>query len=266
MAAPPVMSPPPTSEEPLLELFDALQHHQLRNGAAEIAAAIAHAMGTPLNVISGRAELIRQDPGNALAQVVRIEEQVMKLAAGLRQLVDYLAVPDAFANGRLASKSGVAPQCGRADVLAPRVMEEVSALLTPTVRHAGAELQVDVSALQTVAVDRWHVLGVLTTLVSLAVRCAVSTGQRRVSITGSVEPGWVVFELHVPGLPVMSGWHLEHFQPRPPATESAEPYRELSICAAVIRGRGGKLLIEAAPGADVVPSEQAALVRFYCKT
>ena len=98
--------------EPLLQLLDALAQHQLRNAGAEVAAAIAHAMGTPLNVISGRAELIRQDPGNALAQVTRIEEQVRKLATGLRQLVDYLAVPDpsspmdavrpAFASGAAA--------------------------------------------------------------------------------------------------------------------------------------------------------------------
>ena len=83
------------AREPLLELYDALAEHQLRDAGAEVAAAIAHAVGTPLNVISGRAELIRHDPSNALAQVARIEEQVKKLANGLRQVVDYLAVPAA---------------------------------------------------------------------------------------------------------------------------------------------------------------------------
>src|SRR5688572_9150027 len=82
------------AREPLLELYDAVAQRQLRDAGAEVAAAIAHAVGTPLNVISGRAELIRHDPSNALAQVARIEEQVKKLATGLRQLVDYLAVPD----------------------------------------------------------------------------------------------------------------------------------------------------------------------------
>ncbi len=270
-------SPVAPLDEPLLELFEALQHHQVRNGVAEVAAAIAHALGTPLNVISGRAELIRQDPGNALAQVVRIEEQVMKVAAGLRQLVDYLAVPDALTSGRLAPQAGVAGEWGQADVSATRVLEEVLALLAPTIKALGAEVVVDVGALQTVAVDRWHALGVLTTLLSLAVRCAGSTGKRRVGITGSVVPGFAVFELHVPGLPVMNGWHLEHFQTRPPATESAEPYRELSICAAVIRGRGGKLQIEAAPGGaeavwnenvsnEAVSNEDAALIRYSYKT
>src|SRR5688572_16787786 len=80
--------------ETLLELYEALAQRQLRDAGAEIASAIAHAVGTPLNVISGRAELIRHDPSNALAQVTRIEEQVKKLATGLRQIVDYLAVPE----------------------------------------------------------------------------------------------------------------------------------------------------------------------------
>jgi signal transduction histidine kinase len=263
MAAPPLTSVAPAVEEPLLELFEALQHHQVRNGVAEVAAAIAHALGTPLNVISGRAELIRQDPANAVAQVARIEEQVMKVATGLRQLVDYLAVPDALTSGRLVS-TDTASANGQGNVPATRVVEEVLALLAPTVKALGAELVVDVSALETAAVDRWHALGVLTTLVSLAVRCA---GKRRVGLTGSVVPGWAVFELHVPALPVMSGWHLEHFQTRPPATESAEPYRELSICAAVVRGHGGKLQIEAAPGGvEPAPNEEAALIRYSYKT
>src|SRR6187549_1532490 len=85
-AAPPTQSP--------LSLCLELQQYQLRNVAAEAVAALAHALGTPLNVISGRAELIRQDPTSAAAQIVRIEEQVKKVATGLRQLVDYLSVDD----------------------------------------------------------------------------------------------------------------------------------------------------------------------------
>src|SRR5690349_5516016 len=88
--------------ETLLELHEGLAQRQLRDAGAEIASAIAHAVGTPLNVISGRAELIRHDPANALAQVARIEEQVKKLATGLRQIVDYLAVPDPQPGGSAA--------------------------------------------------------------------------------------------------------------------------------------------------------------------
>src|SRR6185295_11805528 len=64
----PPRDPPDAS---LLELLDALYQRQIRDAAAEVAAAIAHAAGTPLNVIGGRAELIRQDPANAAGHVTR---------------------------------------------------------------------------------------------------------------------------------------------------------------------------------------------------
>jgi hypothetical protein len=69
----------------------------------------------------------------------------------------------------------------------------------------------------------------------------------------------VVFELVVPGLPMIEGWQLEHFQARPPVSECSEFYRTMSICAAVVRGHGGRLLIESAPNAEAV------VVRFSCR-
>lgn len=275
--------------EPLLQLLDTLQQYQLRNAGAEIAAAIAHAMGTPLNVISGRAELIRQDPSSALAQVTRIEEQVRKVATGLRQLVDYLAVPDgagapflpaAAANAGEPSSGPATLQSGGVDharsasrasesaltiVSAASVLVDLSTITQPIADAYGAQLELDGGALEDVTVDRWHALATLNTLVSLAIRHVGShigegpSGRPRIQLTASKAPGSVVFELVVPELDVIEGWHLEHFQVRPPATQRAEPYRTLSICAAVARGRGGKLQVEAAPNGG------AALIRFSCR-
>jgi signal transduction histidine kinase len=308
--------------EPLLQLLDTLQQYQLRNAGAEVAAAIAHALGTPLNVISGRAELIRQDPSSALAQVARIEEQVRKVASGLRQLVDYLAVPDGMgapflpggvtnvdpgsgpatlqsegverarsaalgsaprgstAGGSVAggSAAGGPAATGFAQgggegaltiVSAARVLADLSTLAQPIAAAHGAHLELNGSAVEDVTLDRWHALATLNTLVSLAIRHVgqLNFGQGgirdserpRIKLTASKTPGSVVFELHVPELDVMEGWHLEHFQVRPPATQKAEPYRTLSICAAVARGRGGKLQVEASPESG------AALIRFSCR-
>ncbi len=293
-------------EEPLLQLLDALAQHQLRNAGAEVAAAIAHALGTPLNVISGRAELIRQDPGNALAQVTRIEEQVRKVATGLRQLVDYLAVPEPSATpattpdrllptfglaGSGASRpaggapssspstlpsGGVAPpqvpQTPAEPLPSPRtvpaglVLEDLLALAGPVARANGAELVVDGSALGDAVVDRWHALSTLSALVSSAVRHAstlgVGTGAGargpRVGVSAAAAPGGVVFELSVPGLEALEGWQLEHFQTRP-ASNCSEFYRTLSIVATVVRGRGGRLQIEASGAAG------GSIVRFTCR-
>jgi hypothetical protein len=80
-----------------------------------------------------------------------------------------------------------------------------------------------------------------------------------VRVGGGVASQGVVFELVVPGLALVEGWQLEHFQARPVPTECPEFYRTMSICGAVVRGHGGKLLIEAAPNADAI------VIRFSCR-
>jgi hypothetical protein len=80
----------------------------------------------------------------------------------------------------------------------------------------------------------------------------------RLRIGGGVTPQGVVFELVVPGLSLIEGWQLEHFQARPAAADCSEFYRTMSICAAVVRGHGGKLSIESAPRASAI------VVRFSC--
>lgn len=278
--------------EPQLQLLDTLQQYQLRNAGAEVAAAIAHAMGTPLNVISGRAELIRQDPSSALAQVTRIEEQVRKVATGLRQLVDYLAVPDEplplahrSSKGGGAAEPGSAPATLQSGGVEPNqgmsakgssplivasvasVLEDLLVLARPIAVAHAAELELHASGLEHVAVDRWHVLAMLNSLLSLALHhagdCAAAAGATRpvVELTASESASTVVFELKVPELEVLDGWHLEHFQVRPPATQKTEPYRTLSICAAIARGRGGKLQVEALPAGP----GGVALIRFSCR-
>lgn len=273
--------------EPLLQLLDTLQQYQLRNAGAEIAAAIAHALGTPLNVISGRAELIRQDPTSALAQVARIEEQVRKVANGLRQLVDYLAVPEGAGTPFVTAQAGsVEPGSGPATLqsggveralAAPRgsesalttasvgsVLDDLSTITQPIAEVHGVRLELNGGDVREVTLERWHALAMLNTLVSLAIRHvgqhgAAEPSAAHIKLTTSQTSGVVAFELSVPGLDVIEGWHLEHFQVRPPSTQKLEPYRTLSICAAMARGRGGKLLIEASP------DEGSALLRFSCR-
>jgi signal transduction histidine kinase len=274
----------------LLELYDALAQRQLREAGAEVAAAIAHAVGTPLNVISGRAELIRHDPSNALAQVARIEEQVKKLASGLRQVVDYLAVPDpqpalpaagrhrrpadaAEASGpsRPATSKPAAPAAPSEVVAVRAILEDVAALADSFAGARGVELVVSKDGVDGARVERWHALGTLSALVSAALRhcseahAAAEAGAGgsgrsapRVLVSAGVASQGVVFELVVPGLPLVEGWQLEHFQNRPAETECSEIYRTLSICGAVVRGHGGRLLLEAAPTGQ-------ATVRFSCR-
>ncbi len=254
--------------ESLLELSEALARHQLRDAGAEIASAIAHAVGTPLNVISGRAELIRHDPSNALAQVTRIEEQVKKLATGLRQIVDYLAVPDPRAPVGKPSEPGAGPSNASPGAPAPAleitdaktVLRDVVALTEPACRAHGVELAIDAAALSGARVERWHALGTLSSLVSAALR-QVGSAESRASIRigGSLGPQGVSFEITVPGLGAVQGWQLEHFHTRPSATEGTEFHRTMSICATIVRGHGGRLQ------ADPSPDGRGLVIRFSCQ-
>lgn len=220
------------SAEVLLETLEELKQYQVRAVAAEVVAAVAHAVGTPLNVISGRAELIRQDPSNALTQVGRIDDQVRKLANGLRQMVDYLSIAEL--------SSAHAPVA--------EVLEEARALVRAVADRAGVELAVDASGAGGMSVERVPILSALTTLGSLAIRCAslatLPPAERRVRFSAVAAGGSLTFEVTLPGLAPVEGWHLEHFEARPAAGEQTEAHQVLSVCAALVRGRGGKLLLE----------------------
>jgi hypothetical protein len=272
------MTQSPPVREPLLELYDVLAQYQLRDAGAEVAAAIAHAVGTPLNVISGRAELIRHDPSNALAQVTRIEEQVKKLATGLRQLVDYMAQPEppALQRASAAKRAADVPLARPAAppahpsvteptvVEAQAVLDDLARLVAPLASNGGVELLIEPKAVEGARVDRWHALGTLTALVTGALRHAAGQAKGRapaaaVRLGASIADQGVMFELEVPGLTLIEGWQLEHFQARPVAVDCPEFFRTLSICAAVVRGHGGRLLAERSPKGDAV------IARFSCR-
>jgi len=221
-----VTAPQDPLDPSLLERLDSLYQRQLRQAAAEVAAAIAHAAGTPLNVISGRAELLRQDASSAAAQITRIEEQVRKLADGLRQFVDYLTLED---------------RAARRDRPAAEVLAELLRLVQPLARSRQVEIATDTAELGAASIDEQS-LSNLVALLSWATRCVAAGGQITLRATAVADGAW--FELQVPGIVPPEVWRLEHFGART-AGEDSEPFRVLAICAAVARGQGGKLAAEA---------------------
>lgn len=233
--------------------LDALYQRQLRAAAAEVAAAIAHAAGTPLNVISGRSELIRQDPMNAGAQLARIDDQVRKLAEGLRQFVEYLTQQEG------AAKEGD----GKGEVPAAQLLSELSSLVGPLALGQGVALSIDATEIGAASIDAqvlsnllalvsWAVSSVAVTsaaVASAAVASLAASGaapNKQIELKGSATPGGVLFELTVPGLPPPDAWRIERFEASAPG-ETSEPYRVMAICAAVARGQGGKLFADALP-------------------
>lgn len=270
---PPRPSPalPPSEVAPLSTrlppaLYQAVREQHSIGTAAAVAAAISHAVGTPLNVITGRAELIHRDPANAAAHASRIEEQARKLASGLRQLTDYLTPPE---------------EDPADEIPAAQALEEARILANPFALSRGVTLAVDTRALQGATLDRKYALGILTTLIEWAVRyrsdptgtagtSAGAAAQARLAIVGSVVNGgsaldeMVAIEFDVPALEALTGWRLEKFESRAALGANAEPYRVLSLCGALARIQGGSLSIEAlSASADEGPS-RGIRVRLLC--
>src|SRR3954470_23295179 len=78
----------------LLARLDNLRRAERRAASARMVSVAGHLAGTPLNVIAGRAALIRVNPSPEAIEenVRRIEEQVERMAMRIRRLVDYFGL------------------------------------------------------------------------------------------------------------------------------------------------------------------------------
>src|SRR3954471_20951649 len=86
----------------LLARLDALRQAERRAASMRMVSVTGHLIGTPLNVIAGRAALIRSNPSPEAIEgnVRRIEEQVERLSLRIRRLIDYFGLPDPPAGRR----------------------------------------------------------------------------------------------------------------------------------------------------------------------
>lgn len=181
------MSSAPEKPEPawLLARADDLRQAERRAASARMVSVAGHLIGTPLNVIAGRAALIRSNPSPEAVEenVRRIEEQVERLALRIRRLIDYFGMPEPRLERRQVSE----------------VVRECSDLYAPVAELKGVALEMTVQGVETASVEASLTPLVLTTLLSLAVRSA--TPGRSVRLVASEHgPKIVAFELALPGL------------------------------------------------------------------
>src|SRR3954447_3176280 len=89
----------------LLTRLDDLRRAERRAASARMVSVAGHLAGTPLNVIAGRAALIRADPSPAAVEenLRRIEEQVERMAQRMRRLIEYFGLNDPLSEHRAVS-------------------------------------------------------------------------------------------------------------------------------------------------------------------
>jgi signal transduction histidine kinase len=212
-----------------LAMLDDLRQAERRAVSSRVASVIAHLIGTPLHVISGRASLIRSMPGDAgvAENARRIEEQVDRLAKRIRALIDYLTAPE--------------PAPEEEDVRA--VVEGALSLYAPIAeaRGLGLRLAGDVPEGK---VDGTSALIVLTSLFSLATRVAPAGTMSELAVA-LAEDGRVAFELAVPGLEPPHGRIDSLEPPEQPEAVRIEELQVLSVCSAIVRRSGGHLEVTA---------------------
>jgi two-component system, NtrC family, sensor kinase len=227
----------------LLARMDELRQAERRAASARMVSVAGHLVGTPLNVIAGRAALIRTNPSPEAVEenVRRIEEQVERLALRIRRLIDYFGLAEPSA----------------ADKPLGEVLAEATALYAPVAEARGIVLEVFAHGLESLRVDGALTPLVVTTLLSLALR-TTSPGQAVSLSLAERGPQLVGLELRCPGLslPPKSFERLE--PPEHGLRYDAGTLETLWVCLGLARRLGG--------GLEVAPAEsgEGVTLRFFC--
>jgi signal transduction histidine kinase len=157
-----------TREEPVL--------HQLRRAdrfstLGALASIVAHELGTPLNVVSGRAALIANDP-DASDKVKKNAAVIVKQARAMATLIQRIL--DASAPDEAEGSSAACP--------ISRVLERAIEVTGPQAMHKGVLVVVEGEAASAVSLGEARSLQVTTALLSRAITQTDSGGTIRVRV------------------------------------------------------------------------------------
>jgi len=222
--------------EPLL-LTDDLRRAERHAIVSRLSSVFAHLIGTPLNVIAGRAALIKSNPeGTAvLENAARIEQQVERLAFRIRKLIDYWTSVDV--------ERGLQPTS--------TIVRDALSLHAPVAAARHVEIVVDPEHLPERVLERMSTLVVLTNLLSLSTLVAPAGSRIELSIT-TPDADSVLFELTVPGFEPPSS-RIDRLDPPEEDHDRsrAERLQVLSVCHAVAEQRGARLDVQTADRAQI---------------
>jgi signal transduction histidine kinase len=238
-----VQAPEKSDLATLLARADELRQAERRAVSARMISVAGHLVGTPLNVIAGRAALIRTNssPEAIEENVRRIEEQVERLALRIRRLIDYFGL--------------VEPPTARRTV--GEVVDECQALYRPIAELKGVAFGATAEGLEPLRIDGAFAPLVLTTLLSLGVRTA-SAGQSISIKVVERGPKTLVFELGLPGVEAPPKGFERLEPPEHGLRYDAGALETFWVCLGLARRLGGGLEVVGVEGASGVS------VRFEC--
>jgi two-component system, NtrC family, sensor kinase len=152
-----------------MQALEQLRHADRLATVGRLAAGLAHELGTPLNVVSGRAKLIQKSPDatEAIRENARIVgDQTQRVAQIIRQLLDFARTGEAR---KLPANLG-------------QVLREVVTLLEPMAKKRSVNLELSVpDQLPEVLIDRAQIQQVASNLIVNALQATERAGTVRVS-------------------------------------------------------------------------------------
>jgi signal transduction histidine kinase len=226
--------------------LEQLRHADRLITVGRLAAGVAHELGTPLNVIAGRAKMLRRgdvDPASAQEYLTVISEQAERTTSIIRQLMD-------FARRR-------EPRMISTDLLS--VTRSIVSLVEPLARRR----RLTVRAISTCSVltrgDATQIEQVVSNLVvnamqackdggSVEVSCGVAdSGANGVAINGSARCAYVRVTDDGHGMPPETVEHV--FEPFFTTKDVGQGTGlGLSVAHGIVRDHGGAIAVESAVG------------------
>jgi two-component system NtrC family sensor kinase len=225
--------------ERTLDLERQLRQAETLAVAGKLASGLAHEVGTPLNIVSGRAEFILQSLPPADARRPDLEviiTQIDRISGIIRSLLDMVR----------PQKPEVQPTA------LPPVLDRLLPLLSPTARRRGVALVASVPPdLPPVLADPNQIQQVLINLLLNALEATPVGGRVSVGAERAAQDGRLGVRLRVADTgPGIAAEHLPRvFEPffttKPPGQGTG---LGLAISRDIVRGHGGEIRVESAPG------------------
>jgi signal transduction histidine kinase len=229
-----------------IRAIEQLRHADRLSTIGRLAAGIAHELGTPLNVVSERAEMIAQgehaDPDGAAQSALVIRQQAMRMAGIVRRLLDFAR----------------RPQPDRRSTPLGELARSAARLVTPLLERRGVEVQtLDASVRVCCDVDPGQIQQVLINLLTNAVDVTPRGGEVRIRVERSQDgpPGATAcgpfaclsVEDDGPGLaPEQRARIFEPFFTTKPAGQGTG--LGLAVSEEIVREHGGSITVESEVG------------------
>jgi signal transduction histidine kinase len=226
--------------ERALDLERQLRHVEVLSVAGRLATGLAHEVGTPLNIISGRAEFVLQTlpPEDRRREDLAVMiGQIDRISGIIRSLLDVVR----------PAKPEIQPTS------LPAVIERLLPLLRHTARRRGLTLDASVpDDVPPVLADPNQLQQVLINLVMNAVEATPAGGRVHVTVRQRVAAADSGVEVAVadtgPGIPpeILPRVFEPFFTTKPPGQGTG---LGLAICRDIVREHGGDIRLESGPQA-----------------